>query len=96
MDHFALDQLIDALRRGSGPRSQQAQYLPLLHRLEREGLLAGRWRSTSHGVRRVYRTVDRGRKARAWQWGRRWLARLTSWSRASADRSRCAERTADR
>ncbi len=49
---------------------------PALHRLERAGLIEGRWQDNSNGIRRrYYQITDRGRQAL--------LDRLKEWKRFS-------------
>src|SRR5665213_3659193 len=48
MDHHTLVQNLGALNRKAGPRSRPVGGgLPLLHQLEREGLLSARWQPTA-------------------------------------------------
>jgi DNA-binding PadR family transcriptional regulator len=87
MDHYTLVQQLDALSSKADPRSGgTGGGLPLLHQLEREGLLSARWQPTSRGVRRMYRAAQRGHRVRSWVRAARRLARLAAWARPSSAR----------
>jgi hypothetical protein len=63
MDGFALARRIEDLaRHAERPATPEAIVLPLLHRLEREGLARARWRLGPRGVRRAYALRSRGRR----------------------------------
>ena len=69
MDAFALARRVEDIARGGGyPVPREGTLLPLLHRLEIEGLLDTRWRPGPQGLRRSYALSARGRRVRRWVW----------------------------
>jgi Transcriptional regulator PadR-like family len=58
----------DIARGGGYPVPREGTLLPLLHRLEVEGLLDTRWRPGPQGLRRSYALSARGRRVRRWVW----------------------------
>ena len=69
MDAFTLARRVEDIARGSGyPVPREGTLLPLLHRLEIEGLLDTRWRPGPQGLRRSYALSARGRRVRRRVW----------------------------
>ena len=69
MDAFTLARRVEDIARGGGyPVPREGTLLPLLHRLEIEGLLDTRWRPGPQGVRRSYALSVRGRRVLRWVW----------------------------
>lgn len=66
----------DLARQVGGVAPRQAILLPLLHQLEREGLLRARWHSGPRGIRRSYALWRTGRRVPFLSPLARWLARL--------------------
>lgn len=63
MDSFTLARRVeDSARRAGCTTPGEATLLPLLHQLEREGLVHGHWRQGRQGLRRVYGLRGRGRR----------------------------------
>src|SRR2546421_7596265 len=68
---YALAEALRLRSRGAFDLPEGTVY-PALHRLERAGLLASRWSSTTGRRRRMYRLTSKGRRAlderrRAWR-----------------------------
>jgi DNA-binding PadR family transcriptional regulator len=77
MDSFTLARRVeDVARRAGCAAPGEATLLPLLHQLEREGLVRARWRQGSGGMRRVYSLQERGRRMRVLAAAIGWLPRL--------------------
>jgi len=75
MDGFTLARHVEDLARAAGcscPR--EGALLPVVHRLEAEGLLDARWRPAPPGLRRAYNLSARGRRVRRRAWLVFWLA----------------------
>ncbi len=65
MDAFVLAQRVEDVARGTDyPAPRDGTLLPVLHRLELEGLLDARWLSGPRGPRRAYTLSARGRRIR--------------------------------
>jgi DNA-binding PadR family transcriptional regulator len=77
MDSFTLARRIEDLARHAGCAAPQEDILlPLLHELERQGLVRARWRPGPRGIRRTYVVPARGRRAVQLSRVAGWLARL--------------------
>ncbi len=77
LDAFALARRIEDVARACGrPLAQEGGALPVLHVLERDGLVDARWRDGPRGLRRTYTLSARGRRVRRRRPGPAWLARL--------------------
>src|SRR6266516_653908 len=64
-----LTRRVEDIARGGGyPVPREGTLLPLLHRLEIEGLLDTRWRPGPQGLRRSYALSARGRRVRRRVW----------------------------
>lgn len=70
MDAFALARRVEDVARGAGHIAlldgapPEGALLPVVHRLELDGLLEARWRPGPQGVRRAYTLSVRGRRVR--------------------------------
>ena len=77
MDGFTLATRMDDLaRQVESVAPRQAILLPLLHQLEREGLVLARWHPGPRGIRRSYALRRTGRRVPFLSSLARWLTRL--------------------